>query len=56
MLEVVQLRAARCEPLQVVVAHLIAEYLGHLAWEPMLGHGGGTPRLRHSVDWLWGRP
>ena len=41
MLEVLQVRAARREPLQVVVtAHLIGEYLLQLAWEGTLGHAG----------------
>ena len=40
MLEVLQIRAVRREPLQVVVtAHLIGEYLVQLAWESTLGHG-----------------
>src|SRR3712207_8902066 len=39
MLEVLQIRALRREPLQVVVtAHLIGEYLIQLAWESTLGH------------------
>ncbi len=55
MLEVVQLRSARQESLQVVVtAHLIGEYLGHLAWESTLGHAGDPARMRASVDGLWG--
>ena len=41
MLEVLQIRALRREPLQVVVtAHLIGEYLPQLAWESTLGHAG----------------
>lgn len=55
MLEVVQLRSARHESLQVVVtAHLIGEYLGHLAWEGTLGHAGDPARMRASTDGLWG--
>ena len=46
MLEVLQIRALRREPLQVVVtAHLIGEYLVQLAWESTLGHGGDPLRL-----------
>ncbi len=46
MLEVLQVRALRREPLQVVVtAHLIGEYLVQLAWESTLGHGGDPLRL-----------
>lgn len=48
MLEVVQLRSARHESLQVVVtAHLIGEYLGHLAWEGTLGYTAYLDRF-HS--------
>ncbi|QGF25180.1 hypothetical protein Rai3103_10405 [Raineyella fluvialis] len=55
MLEVVQLRSARQESLQVVVtAHLIGEYLGHLAWQGTLGHAGDPARMRESTDGLWG--
>lgn len=55
MLEVVQLRSQRHEPLQVVVtAHLIAEYLAHLAWEPTLGHAGDPVLMSRSVDGRWG--
>lgn len=55
MLEVVQLRSARHESLQVVVtAHLIGEYLGHLAWEGTLGHAGDPALMRQSTDGLWG--
>ncbi len=45
MLEVLELRAQRHEPLQIVTtAHLIGgEYLCQLAWESTLGgHGGGS--------------
>jgi hypothetical protein len=46
MLEVLEIRAARGEPLQVAVtAHLIGEYLPLLAWETTLGHGGDPLRL-----------
>ncbi len=55
MLEVLELRARRHEPLQVVVtAHLIAEYLPMLAWETRLGHGGDPSRMRRSVGERWG--
>lgn len=55
MLEVVQHRSTRQESLQVVVtAHLIGEYLGHLAWEGTLGHAGDPARMRSSTDGLWG--
>ena len=41
MLEVLEIRALRREPLQVVVAaHILGEYLLQLAWESTLGHGG----------------
>ena len=50
MLEVLQIRALRREPLQVVVtAHLIGEYLIQLAWESTLGHGGDPLRLATFV-------
>ena len=50
MLEVLEIRAARREPLQVVVtAHLIGEYLPLLAWESTLGHGGDPLRLPSFV-------
>lgn len=56
MLEVIDLRAVRDEPLQVVLtAHLIGEYLPQLAWESTLGHGGDplqlVPQVRGS---RWG--
>lgn len=55
MLEVLDLRAQRHEPLQVVVtAHLIGEYLPLLAWEPRLGHAGDPLRMRASVGERWG--
>jgi hypothetical protein len=56
MLEVLQVRALRREPLQVVVtAHLIGEYLIQLAWESTLGHGGDPLRLAGFVgDSRWG--
>jgi hypothetical protein len=55
MLEVLQVRALRREPLQIVVtAHLIGEYLVHLAWESTLGHGGDPLRLPDFVgDSRW---
>lgn len=50
MLEVIDLRAVRREPLQVVVtAHLIGEYLPQLAWESTLGHAGDPLRLADVV-------
>jgi hypothetical protein len=55
MLEVLELRARRHEPLQVVVtAHLIGEYLPQLAWETRLGHGGDPLLMRTSVGERWG--
>lgn len=55
MLEVLDLRARRHEPLQVVVtAHLIGQYLPQLAWESRLGHAGDPLRLRHDVGERWG--
>lgn len=55
MLEVLDLRARRHEPLQVVVtAHLIGEYLPQLAWESTLGHGGDPIRLGEYVGERWG--
>lgn len=50
MLEVLELRSARREPLQIVVtAHLIGEYFAQLAWESVLGHAGDPERLGASV-------
>jgi hypothetical protein len=50
MLEVLQIRALRREPLQVVVtAHLIGEYLIQLAWESTLGHAGDPLQLAGFV-------
>ena len=55
MLEVVQLRSERHEPLALVVtAHLIAEYLCQLAWEPTLGHGGDPLKMPRDVGERWG--
>lgn len=55
MLEVLELRALRHEPLQVVVtAHLIGEYLCQLAWETRLGHGGDPLQLGRQVGERWG--
>lgn len=55
MLEVLDLRAARHEPLQVVVtAHLIGEYLPLLAWESTLGHAGDPVLMPTSVGERWG--
>ena len=55
MLEVLELRAVRHEPLQVVVtAHLIGEYLSQLAWESTLGHAGDPLRLGEVVGERWG--
>lgn len=51
MLEVLQLRAKRREPLQIVVtAHLIGEYLAQLAWESTLDHAGDPQQMAASVD------
>ena len=50
MLEVLELRSQRREPLQIVVtAHLIGEYLAQLAWESTLGHAGDPLRLGDFV-------
>ena len=50
MLEVLELRAIRREPLQVVLtAHLIGEYLPQLAWESTLGHAGDPLLLEDRV-------
>ncbi len=55
MLEVLDLRAQRHEPLQIVVtAHLIGEYLAQLAWESTLGHAGDPLRLGETVGERWG--
>lgn len=55
MLEVIDLRALRHEPLQIVVtAHLIGEYLCQLAWESVLGHGGDPLRMDETVGERWG--
>lgn len=55
MLEVLDLRSRRAEPLQVVVtAHLIGEYLPQLAWESTLGHAGDPLRLGEYVGEKWG--
>lgn len=55
MLEVLQIRSARHEPLQLVVtAHLIGEYLCQLAWESTLGHGGDPLLMSGSVGERWG--
>lgn len=55
MLEVVDLRAFRHEPLQIVVtAHLIGEYLPQLAWESTLGHAGDPLVLDRTVGEKWG--
>lgn len=55
MLEVIQLRSVRHEPLQVVVtAHLIGEYLCQLAWESTLGHGGDPLLMEQTVGERWG--
>lgn len=55
MLEVVDLRAQRHEPLQVVVtAHLIGEYLPMLAWESTLGHAGDPLLMGRGVGERWG--
>lgn len=55
MLEVLDLRATRHEPLQVVVtAHLIGEYLVQLAMESWLGHAGDPQMMDTSVGEKWG--
>lgn len=55
MLEVLDLRAERHEPLQIVVtAHLLGEYLPQLAWESTLGHAGDPLRLGRVVGERWG--
>jgi hypothetical protein len=55
MLEVLELRARRHEPLQVVVtAHLIGQYLPQLAFQTRLGHGGDPLRMRETVGERWG--
>lgn len=55
MLEVLDLRAQRHEPLQIVVtAHLIGEYLCQLAWESTLGHAGDPLVLGTFVGERWG--
>ncbi len=55
MLEVLDLRSHRAEPLQVVVtAHLIGEYLPQLAWESTLGHAGDPLQLGAIVGERWG--
>lgn len=62
MLEVLEIRSKRREPLQIVVtAHLIGEYFAQLAWQSVLGHAGdpdvwagswpaagGAPTTRHA--------
>lgn len=56
MLEVLNLRSLRHEPLQVVVtAHLIGEYLPQLAWERVLGHAGDPLLMETSVGQRWGK-
>lgn len=55
MLEVLDLRAERHEPLQIVVtAHLLGEYLPQLAWETTLGHAGDPLHLASVVGERWG--
>lgn len=55
MLEVLEVRMHRREPQQVVVtAHIISEYLCHLAWEPVLGNGGDPLTLPSRVGQKWG--
>src|SRR4051794_39918429 len=50
MLEVLDIRAHRREPLQgVVPAHLLGESLPQLAWESPLGHGGDPLILEDFV-------
>lgn len=55
MLEVLNLRSRRHEPLQIVVtAHLIGEYLPQLAWERVFGHAGDPLLMPESVGERWG--
>lgn len=55
MLEVMNIRAQRHEPLQIVVtAHLIGEYLCQLAWETAFGHAGDPLLMPASVGEKWG--
>lgn len=55
MLEVIEVRAQRDEPLMVLVTlHIMSEYLQQLAWEPRLGHAGDPLRLRKDVGERWG--
>jgi hypothetical protein len=55
MLEVLNIRSQRHEPLQVVVtAHLIGEYLPQLAWERVFGHAGDPLLMSGSVGERWG--
>ena len=50
MLEVLEIRALRREPIQVVVtAHILGEYLVQLAWESTLGHGGDPMLMERFV-------
>jgi hypothetical protein len=50
MLEVLEVRALRHEPIQVVVtAHILGEYLQQLAWESTLGHGGDPMLMERFV-------
>lgn len=50
MLEVLEIRSERREPLQIVVtAHLIGEYFAQLAWQSVLGHAGDPDRLGEFV-------
>lgn len=55
MLEALDVRAARREPLFVVVsAHIIGEYLRQLVWESTLGHAGDPLVLGEYVGEKWG--
>lgn len=50
MLEVLEVRALRHEPVQIVVtAHIMGEYLRQLAWESTLGHGGDPLQMETFV-------
>ena len=59
MLEVFAIRWRRRESLHVLaLIHLIGEYAGHMAWEPVLGHSLDPPMLADDVSGrasLWGQ-
>ncbi|MDO4412922.1 hypothetical protein [Cutibacterium sp.] len=55
LLEVLDIRMHREEPQQVVVTcHILAEYLGQLAWQTVLGDGGDPLTLPSKVGEKWG--